>query len=99
EGNFEHIRLPVRTGSAFEAFLNGVPAGSSNLDRSGYFEYAVPAEAAATLKPGRNVLALHATRLGGKGGDQIIDAGLVAARAPDFGKPPRDDWKRGAWVV
>ncbi|MGH8864592.1 MAG: hypothetical protein ACREVZ_08090, partial [Burkholderiales bacterium] len=98
-GKFENFRLEMRSSVVFEAFLNGVPAANANVDRAGYYEYAVSAEAAATLRAGRNVLAVHAIRLRDRDLSQVIDAGLLATRALDFSRSPGRQASRAAWVV
>jgi hypothetical protein len=96
-GPIENPRLLVRTGTAFEAYLNGIAAVSSNIDRGGYYEYTLAGDAAASLKPRGNVLAIRATRLGEKG--QVFDAGLTAVRPLDFRRASKDETGRAAWVV
>ncbi len=94
----ENFRLEARASSVFHAFLNSVPVADSNHDRAGYYDYVVPAEAAAALKAGRNVLAVRATRLRDENISQVIDTGLSATRTLDFSGTTRDA-SRAAWVV
>jgi len=95
----ENLRLHVRTLGGFEAYLNGAPLASTNLDRSGYYEYPLGGDAAAALKPGKNVLAIRATRLRETKYGQLIDAGLAATRRTGFGEARREDADKAAWVV
>jgi hypothetical protein len=95
----ESPRLVVNFSGGFEAFLNGLPAAASTVERSSYFEYPLDAPAAASLKPGRNVLAIRAYRTFEGGRNQGFDAGLVALREPDFGQRRSDDVSRAAWVA
>jgi hypothetical protein len=95
----ERPRMIVRCQGSFEAYLNGVLAANVGLERNGYYEYAVEPEAARTLKAGRNVLAARVRRTREKSAGQIMDVGLVAARALDLSPRRADDIDRAAWVV
>jgi hypothetical protein len=99
EDPLESPKLYVRSQGSFEAWLNGVPAASSTLSRGGYYEYPVHPDAAATLKPGRHVLAIRSTRHGEPGSTQFVDASLTAARAPSYGPAGKEEISRAAWVV
>jgi hypothetical protein len=72
-----------------EIYLNGVLAASVNRFGLDYFELPIGPEAAATLKPGPNLLAVHCHQTGG---GQYIDVGLVqpqpAGALPVAGTPP-----------
>ncbi|MFG0252066.1 MAG: hypothetical protein ACF8NJ_04245 [Phycisphaerales bacterium JB038] len=61
-------------------YLNGVKAANLPGWRSQYVERALPREAAAALRPGRNVLAVHCQQTNG---GQGVDAGLYARRIPE----------------
>jgi hypothetical protein len=98
EGQLEDLQLQLKTAGMFESYLNGVPAAQSPIDRGSYYEYVVPAEAAAALKPGRNVLAIHATHIREKDSGQVIDASLRALRPMSFDRRTVNA-KRAAWVV
>jgi hypothetical protein len=98
-GRLENPRLEVNFSGGFEAFLNGLPAASSNVERSAYFDYALDRSALESLKPGKNVLAIRVFRQFDGGRYQGFDAGLVAVREPDFGAKTPDDPARAAWVV
>lgn len=99
ESKLSDFRLQVKTVSGFEAWINGVSAAGSPQERTGYYEYPVSSAAEPAIKPGRNVLAIRVVRNHEKKGGQSFDAGLVATRAPDFGKRARDDADRAAWVA
>lgn len=99
EGKWEDYRFLIRTTSVFEAHVNGVFAAGSNLDRAGYHEHRLSPEALASLKPGRNTLAVRATSLREKSSGQVFDIGLAAKRPIALGKATRDDASRAAWVV
>ena len=62
-----------------EFYLNGVLAAKVTGHTGGYEEVAINPEAASTLKPGKNVLAIHCHQTAG---GQSIDAGLVEIREP-----------------
>ncbi len=62
-----------------EFYLNGVLAAKVTGHTGGYEEVAISPEAASTLKPGKNVLAIHCHQTAG---GQSIDAGLVEIREP-----------------
>ena len=62
-----------------EIFLNGVLAATVKGYTGSYEELAIAPEARATLKPGKNAIAIHCRQtLGG----QSIDAGLVELKPP-----------------
>lgn len=96
-GKLENPHFLIRSIGGFEAFLNGVPAAASSIERTTYYEYPIDPHAIATLKPGRNVIAVRAYRLQER--IQGIDVGLVAARPLDVAAPKSDDPARAAWVV
>ncbi len=64
-----------------QIYVNGVEAAQLPRWTSGYVEVPINAEAARTLRAGRNVMAIHCQQ---DGGGQYIDAGLV-----EFFRPPQ----------
>ena len=60
-----------------EVYLNGVPATKAVDFTRGYEEFDITPEAAATLRPGKNLIAIHCHQT--KGG-QYIDAGMADAK-------------------
>jgi hypothetical protein len=57
-----------------EVYLNGVLATRARRYSTGYGEESISPEAKATLKPGKNTIAVHCKQTGG---GQYIDAGIV----------------------
>jgi hypothetical protein len=57
-----------------EVFINGVPAFSTKGYTTSYTAVPISRDAQQSLRPGRNVLAIHARNAGG---GQYIDAGIV----------------------
>ena len=57
-----------------EIFINGVPAFSTKGYITSYTLTPISAESRSALRPGRNVIAIHARNAGG---GQFIDAGIV----------------------
>lgn len=95
----EALKLLARTACHFEAWINGVPAASSNLERGDYYEYNVSKDALAALKPGRNVLAVRATRSSESKVGQLFDASLVAVLPLSQERASNERAKNAAWVV
>jgi hypothetical protein len=62
-----------------EFYLNGVLAASVKGHVGSYEEIPISPEARATLKPGKNVIAIHCHQTGG---GQSIDAGIIELREP-----------------
>ena len=84
EADFEDFRFEVRNSAAFHAYINGVSA-AQDLDGSGsYAPYGLTPEALRSLRPGRNVLAVHAVHTGLSDAPRHIDLGLTMLRRPDL---------------
>ncbi|MBZ5609948.1 MAG: PSD1 and planctomycete cytochrome C domain-containing protein [Acidobacteriia bacterium] len=98
-GPLEDPHLLIRCTGGFEVFLNGVRAAASSIERTSYYKYAIDKPAIAALKPGRNLIAVRAYRIGEKDRGQSIDVGLVAVRSLGPPDPRRDQPARAAWVV
>ncbi len=80
----EDFRFEVRNSAAFHAYINGVFA-AQDLDGSGsYAPYGLTPEALRSLRPGRNVLAVHAVHTGLSDAPRHIDLGLTMLRRPDL---------------
>ncbi len=62
-----------------EIYLNGILAARLTGHTGGYEDVTINPEAAGTLKPGRNLIAIHCHQTQG---GQSIDAGLVEVREP-----------------
>ena len=69
-----------------EVYLNGVLAVKAGRFNEGYQDFEIRPNAAATLKPGRNVLAVYCRQTGG---GQFIDVGLsdILPVVPALKKP------------
>ena len=84
EADVEDFRFEVRNSAAFHAYINGVFA-AQDLDGSGsYAPYGLTPEALRSLRPGRNVLAVHAVHTGLSDAPRHIDLGLTMLRRPDL---------------
>ncbi|MBL8212596.1 MAG: DUF1553 domain-containing protein, partial [Bryobacterales bacterium] len=99
EQGVDAVRLLVRTDAAFEAYVNGVPAAATDMNRSGYYGYTFSKEALAAIQPGRNVLAIHAKRSYEPVRGQVFDAGLLAARPVAQGEQTNTAVTRAAWIM
>jgi mono/diheme cytochrome c family protein len=97
-GPMNNFRLLVRCQGLFEAFINGLPAAYSPVERGSY-EYRIEPQAADSIKTTGNVLAVRARRISENEVGQLIDVGLLGSVAPDFDPPQRADAARAAWVV
>ena len=96
---FEDFRMRVEFRGSFEVWINGVPAADSAEEFTGPLDVKISPQAAATIRPGRNVIAVAARRTVAGDGDQYIDAALTALRPPELGEPRPDDAGRAAWVM
>ncbi|MFN7543361.1 MAG: PSD1 and planctomycete cytochrome C domain-containing protein [Acidobacteriota bacterium] len=94
------FQMPIRTNCSHEIWVNGVPALTNVVyERAGHYEYELTAEGQKAFRPGRNVIAVKATRNNGTNVGQVFDAGLVAVAPLELGKPVRPDVVRAAWAV
>ena len=92
-------RLEGRYQCDFDAFVNGVHAAHPPQQYATHTEFPLYTDAVAAIKPGRNVVAVFASRNREKKRGQHIDVGLKALKRPDLGSPAEDDADRAAWVV
>ena len=81
EADLKTLALQLHHDEDAEVFVNGVLAARTSGHVTDYFNLSLSPAARATLRPGRNVLAVHCHQLSG---GQYIDVGLVAS--PE-GKP------------
>ena len=97
--SMDEFRLEARFSGGFEAFVNGVSA-AKEVDGSGTFApFDLTPRARAALRPGKNLLALHAIHTGLSDGLRFIDIGMTALRPPDFPDSRSEDADEAAWVV
>lgn len=84
EADVQDFRFEVRHSAAFHAYINGVFA-ARDLDGSGsYAPYGLTPEARRALRPGRNVLAVHAVHTGLTDAPRHIDLGMTMLRQPSL---------------
>lgn len=76
-GKLSDVRLMLHHDEDAEVYINGVLAAKVTGYTSEYEEIEVSKEAKATMKPGKNVLAIHCRQTGG---GQYIDAGILAVK-------------------
>ncbi len=72
------LSLRIHHDEDAEAWLNGVKIADLPRWTQGYIEIPLPPEAVRSLRPGRNVLAIHCHQ---NNGGQFIDAGIMEAVA------------------
>ena len=77
--------LRVLHDEGVEVYLNGVLACRDGDFLTAYDDFPITAEAAATLHPGKNVIAVHCHQTTG---GQYIDVGLLEVR-PETTSPPQ----------
>jgi len=94
-----HFKVPARTNTEFEVWVNGVPALHNIYARSMHFEYVLNEDGQKAFRPGRNVIAIKASRHGTRTSGQVFDPGLIASVPLTPAKPARTDAARAAWVV
>ncbi|MBI1357772.1 MAG: DUF1553 domain-containing protein [Acidobacteria bacterium] len=99
EKELTDFRLYVRAFAHFEAFVNGVAAADSVQETGTHVDYKLTPQAAATVRPGKNVLAVRVFRSRPPESGQHVDIGLTAVRPPRLEAQGGDEVERAAWVV
>lgn len=94
-----NFKMPIRTNSQFDVWVNGVAAINNIFERSGHYEYEINEDGQKAFRPGRNVIAVRVQRHGTKQNGQVFDPGLVASLPLSPAKPSRTDATRASWVV
>lgn len=92
-------KMPIRTNSQFDIWVNGVAALNNIFERSGHYEYALNDDGQRAFRPGRNVIGIRVNRHGTKQNGQVFDPGLVASLPLPVAKTGRADAARASWVV
>ena len=77
----QSVALRLHHDEDTEVYLNGIEAARLPRWTSGYIEVPINAEAARTLRAGKNVMAIHCRQ---NSGGQYIDAGLVQFVRPNL---------------
>ena len=93
------FKMPVRTNSQFDVWVNGVSALNNIYERSGHYEYSLNDDGQKAFRPGKNVIAIRVARYGTQSNGQVFDPGLVASLPLAETKAARTDAARAAWVV
>lgn len=93
------FKMPIRTNSQFDVWVNGVSALNNIYERSGHYEYTINENGQKAFRPGKNVIAIRVARYGTQTNGQVFDPGLVASMPLAPSKPSRADAARAAWVV
>ncbi len=73
-GDLKNAVLRLQQDDAAEAYINGILVTKAPGYSTDYVEYQLPREVLQTLKPGKNVLAVHCHQVQGP---QYVDAGIA----------------------
>ena len=75
--NRDQLQLLLYHDDEAEVYINGVSAFNASGSNNSYEQFQMTKAALASLKPGKNVLAVH---VHDSGGDQYLDAGLATVK-------------------
>jgi len=75
--NPEELELAFSHDDDGEVYLNGIPALTAPGANNSYEQFMISRAALASLKPGRNIMAVHVRDTGG---DKYMDAGIVRVK-------------------
>ena len=98
ETDVENFRIEVRNSATFHAYINGIFAANDSDGSGSYASYALTPDAHRALRPGRNVLAVHAVHNGLSDAPRHIDVGLTMLRRPEL-RDTRSTPDEAAWVA
>ena len=99
EEELSEFTLKVRSVGKFEVYINGELAAETKDERNSSGEIPVREIAAGTLRPGENLIAVHAWQPGDQDEGRVIDVGMMALR-PKAPIPVREgDAEHAAWTM
>ena len=99
EEELGEFTLKVRSVGKFEVYVNGELAVATEDEKYPSGEFPLREKALATLRPGDNLIAVHAWQPGDEEEGRVIDVGMMALR-PKAPIPVReDDAEHAAWTM
>jgi hypothetical protein len=82
-GDVGHLEIRMIHDEDVEVYVNGVLAARDAGFISAYDDFPISPDAAATIKPGKNLIAVHCLQTTG---GQVIDVGLIDTASAKGGK-------------